>query len=144
MAVDLEPDFLGMHEIRRHSIHTVETLEVTLKVLVTTQEHCRKFTINLAQGVDGDSQNLEVEGVFASQITLLRSLLSRAQSNKERLSDETTLAYNTMTQKETTVMNRIGEATKNDSAAMKSIAFVTMTFLPATFLSVSNAILGKF
>ena len=35
-------------------------------------------------------------------------------------------------------MVRIGETAKVDTAAMKAIAVVTMTFLPATFLSVSS------
>lgn len=36
-------------------------------------------------------------------------------------------------------MVRISEAVQNDSAAMKTIAILTLTFLPATFVSV-----GKF
>lgn len=32
----------------------------------------------------------------------------------------------------------IAMATKDDGVAMKTIAIVTMTFLPATFVSVSN------
>jgi hypothetical protein len=32
----------------------------------------------------------------------------------------------------------IGKATREDSSAMRTIAFVTMAFLPATFVAVSS------
>ena len=45
--------------------------------------------------------------------------------------------YNIITQRDSRVLVRMGEATQSDSTAMKTIAVVTMAFLPATFLSVS-------
>jgi hypothetical protein len=41
-----------------------------------------------------------------------------------------------ITQKDSKIMMQIGEATKSDSSAMKTVAVVTMAFLPATFTSV--------
>ena len=45
--------------------------------------------------------------------------------------------YNIITQRDSRVLVRMGEATQSDSTAMKTIAVVTTAFLPATFLSVS-------
>lgn len=41
-----------------------------------------------------------------------------------------------ITQRDSRVMVEIGAATKSDSAAMTTVAVVTMAFLPATFTSV--------
>ena len=43
-----------------------------------------------------------------------------------------------ITQRDSKVMVEIGAATKSDSTAMKTVAVVTMIFLPATFTSVSS------
>lgn len=43
-----------------------------------------------------------------------------------------------ITQRDSRVMMEIGEATKSDSAAMKTVAVVTMAFLPATCACVSS------
>lgn len=86
---------------------------------------------------------------------MLRNLLLRAQSNKERLQNEISLvgsrkknmlvrlliflqAYNMITQRDSQVMADLGAAARQDSSAMKTIAVVTMAFLPPTFLSVSE------
>lgn len=40
-------------------------------------------------------------------------------------------------QQESRAMVRMGQAAQSDSAAMKTVAVVTMAFLPATFTAVS-------
>jgi hypothetical protein len=45
-------------------------------------------------------------------------------------------AYNMIAQRDSQVMTGLGEAARLDSGAMKTIAVVTMAFLPPTFLSV--------
>ena len=47
-------------------------------------------------------------------------------------------AFNTIAQYDSKIMVRISEAVQNDSAAMKTIAVLTLTFLPATFVSVGR------
>ncbi|KAF2624117.1 hypothetical protein BU25DRAFT_413689 [Macroventuria anomochaeta] len=46
-------------------------------------------------------------------------------------------AFNAAAQKDSRVQLLIGEETKREASTMKAIAVVTMTFLPATFVSVS-------
>ena len=45
-------------------------------------------------------------------------------------------AYNLIAQRDSEVMKEVSKATKTDSAAMKTIAVMTMAFLPATFTCV--------
>jgi Mg2+ and Co2+ transporter CorA len=53
-----------------------------------------------------------------------------------RFMANSTQAYNRITQRDSKVMLDISSATKSDSKAMKTVALVTMVFLPATFTSV--------
>ncbi len=43
-----------------------------------------------------------------------------------------------VTQRDSKATVRIGKAARSDSAAMKTVAVLTLTFLPATFVSVSR------
>jgi hypothetical protein len=52
----------------------------------------------------------------------LHSLMMRSQSLSERMRNEINLAFNTVSQ--------------NDSAMMKTVAIVSMVYLPGTFISV--------
>ena len=47
-------------------------------------------------------------------------------------------AYNLIAQRDSQVMKGIGETARSDSGAMRSVAVVTMAFLPATFVAVSS------
>jgi hypothetical protein len=47
-------------------------------------------------------------------------------------------AFNMVTQKDSQATVRISEAALSDSTAMKTVAVLTLAFLPATFVSVSR------
>jgi hypothetical protein len=47
-----------------------------------------------------------------------------------------TKAYNTVAQYDSRLSVQINKAVQIDSAAMKTIAYLTLAFLPATFISV--------
>jgi hypothetical protein len=47
-------------------------------------------------------------------------------------------AYNMIAQRDSQVMTGLGEASRRDSGAMRTIAVVTMAFLPPTFLSICD------
>lgn len=49
-----------------------------------------------------------------------------------------------ITQQDSHVMTRLGESAKRDSGAMRTIAVVSMAFLPPTFLSVRKFLLPFF
>lgn len=66
---------------------------------------------------------------------MMDSLRSRSASNNERLLNETNLAFNTVAQYDSRIGVEIGRAAQTDGSAMKTIAILTITFFPATFIS---------
>ena len=56
-------------------------------------------------------------------------------ANEKRLQNEIQLAFHMVTQYDSGVSVAIGKAAKEDSAAMKTIATLTLIFLPPTFIS---------
>ncbi|KAF2119059.1 hypothetical protein BDV96DRAFT_684663 [Lophiotrema nucula] len=129
-------EFLNLHEASRHAIHSLETLKVTVETMGALQQHISRIPnelIHCSEESERPLQPLQTQVEF--QVRILRSLLHRAQANKERLQNEISLAYNMIAQRDSQVMTGLGEAAKLDSGAMKTIAIVTMGFLPPTFLS---------
>ncbi|KAH6625585.1 hypothetical protein C7974DRAFT_414085 [Boeremia exigua] len=122
--------FLPMHEGARHAIHAFEVLSVSVQTGEALQQ-------NLAQ-LRPDPRSRRSSALVphvAFQLQMLRNLLSRSQSNKERLQNEVAQAHNMIAQRDSQTMTKLGEAAKRDSGAMRTVAVVTMAFLPPTFLS---------
>lgn len=69
------------------------------------------------------------------QSKLFKSLKSRSQALGDRLHNEINLAFNTVAQHDSGITVRIGKAAQNDSAAVKTIALLTLIFLPGTFIA---------
>jgi hypothetical protein len=81
-----------MHEASRHAIHSFETLSVTVETVEAIQRHiiyvASKSNERNEQGPEVPSQ---VRTHIAFQACMLRNLLLRSQSNKERLQSEVAL-----------------------------------------------------
>ncbi|POR32280.1 Uncharacterized protein TPAR_07505 [Tolypocladium paradoxum] len=129
---DSGPDYPTLHEIQRHAIHVSETLEVASTTMEWIQKHHEQF-LGRQEATCIVSRNIANRLSFHRH--MLTSLLYRSNSNKERLQSEIGLAFNTVAQKDSRTSVRIADATRSDSAAMRTIAFVSLLFLPATFLS---------
>ncbi|KAF2632494.1 hypothetical protein BU25DRAFT_381962 [Macroventuria anomochaeta] len=132
----IDADFSELHEISRHATHSTETLSVTTESMKAMRErhkdfHERSHSTTIANNACWTMTQQRMD--FQAQ--LIRNLKLRSRANQERLQSEITLAYNVITQRDSKVMVEIGAATKSDSAAMKTVAIVTMIFLPATFTS---------
>ncbi|EED21923.1 conserved hypothetical protein [Talaromyces stipitatus ATCC 10500] len=122
------PDFESMHEISRHTIHISEVLLVTIlnfESLREQQRYMHSESIKSHEGklLLGKEYREGALEYLNFQIQMLKSLRERSISNHSRLSSEITVAYNRIAQQDNRVMN--------------SIAFLTMIFLPAAFISVS-------
>lgn len=130
-------DFTMMHETARHAIHSFETLSVSIETVEAMQQQLVDIsTTHNERGSGCVDASHQIRMHLDSQLRMLRSLFLRSQSNKERLQNEIALAYNLIAQRDSQVMKNLGEAAKLDSRALKTIAVVTMAFLPPTFLSV--------
>ncbi|KAH8711821.1 hypothetical protein GQ44DRAFT_714242 [Phaeosphaeriaceae sp. PMI808] len=131
-----ETDFSELHEISRHATHSTETLIVAAQSIAAMQERHREFRERSISATSAKKTNFrDLQQHMEFQAQLIRNMVERSRSNQERLQSEITLAYNLITQRDSKIMVAIGEATNSDSSAMKTVAIVTMIFLPATFTS---------
>ncbi|KAF2728201.1 hypothetical protein EJ04DRAFT_449835, partial [Polyplosphaeria fusca] len=128
-------DFISLHEAARHAIHSFETLTVSIGTLEAIEQQMLHLSRRNEQDGETAEASCQIRLYLESQIRMLRNLGHRSQSNKERLQNEISLAYNMIAQRDSQAMARLGEAAKVDSGAMRTIAVVTMAFLPPTFLS---------
>ncbi|OIW25352.1 hypothetical protein CONLIGDRAFT_91180 [Coniochaeta ligniaria NRRL 30616] len=55
--------------------------------------------------------------------------------NTKRVANQMTIIFNLIAREDTAATIRLAEATKRDSSSMKTLAVMTMAFLPATFLA---------
>lgn len=134
-----KPDYDRLHDIARHAIHSIETLDLAVKtahVMIKSHAAFKETSKDLpAQNNRVVSraayQNVHERLIFFEH--LLNSLRHRSSSNKERLFNEIQLAFNRVSQFDSGVSLQISNATLSDSTAMRTIAVMTMAFLPATF-----------
>lgn len=159
------PDYRLLHDIARHAIHVSETLDVasqTIKRMITKHEWLmetsafsspsssssqpiivngkttkNEATTNNSNNSDEDPSPSpeEIHSELQYHESFLVALRHRSISNEKRLTNEMQLAFATVAQHDAGTSVQIGRATQEDSVTMKSIAFVTLTFLPPTFVS---------
>ena len=126
-----KPDYRRLHDLARHAIHVCESLDVSTNTVDTITRHYEDILQADSGGRDEYwSNNTHRRLRFFSNI--LCSLKSRSESNRQRLLNEIQLAIHTVSQYDSGVSVEI---TQSDSSAMKSVAFVTLTFFPATIIS---------
>ncbi|ROW12390.1 hypothetical protein VMCG_00791 [Cytospora schulzeri] len=127
------PNYRLLHDIARHAIHVSETLDVatqTMKSIMLEHEH---FITTDSVTEKDVSRNIHRQLLFSGN--MIESLRHRSVSNEKRLLNEIQLAYNIVAQYDAGISVEIGHAARSDSAAMKTISFVTLAFLPPTFIS---------
>ncbi|KAF2465117.1 uncharacterized protein BDR25DRAFT_241117, partial [Lindgomyces ingoldianus] len=116
--------FSLLEDMVRHSVHVTEVLMVAL---ANTQDIVKYRQTLLSQApAKSDKEELVLDKTTSYmnfQVQLLRNLKHRQQSNHDRVQTETTLAFNMTTMR--------------DSRSMKTVAVLTMVYLPATFTSAS-------
>ncbi|KAG9512406.1 hypothetical protein KCV07_g9469, partial [Aureobasidium melanogenum] len=133
-------NFEYLFEISRHLAHSVETTQIAAEIVERLKDTCD----SLRTLVKNDSTILLTRVQRLSFLhSLLRGLSARAISNEKRLTSEQVLLSNTISQRDSKVnkemsnfSSQIALATREDGAAMKTIAVVTLTFLPATFVTI--------
>ncbi|KAJ5333364.1 uncharacterized protein N7506_007147 [Penicillium brevicompactum] len=128
------PDYRRLHDIARHAIHVCESLDVAVQTIESVQMHYLKYTGSKPQHNDpAFDQDLRAQLEFYRGF--IANLRHRSTSNEKRLQNEIQLAFNTVAQHNAGTSVEIGRAAQIDSSAMKTIAFVTLIFLPPTFIS---------
>ncbi|KAK4139474.1 uncharacterized protein C8A04DRAFT_33030 [Dichotomopilus funicola] len=111
--------FEPTHEYSRHAIHVSEVLDSVVETL-TEMQRCRTEIHKRLSDLDQPYKEEAME--YAQfQMSLMKNLKRRSDSNRARLVDEINLAFNSLA--------------RQDNDFMKSIALLTMVFLPATFIT---------
>ncbi|TLS31007.1 hypothetical protein PpBr36_03495 [Pyricularia pennisetigena] len=144
---DMTPNFRRLHDLARHSIHICETLELACISMDELLEFFSSSSLFQHTHAVGGTDEQRTAAVIAAAVTrtasqnqlqfqrhVLRSFRLRAQANKERLQNEIGLAFNNIAQQNALLAVEIGKATRTDGLAVKTIAFVTFAFLPATLI----------
>lgn len=125
-------DFRHLHDIGRHVIHVVESLGLSIKTIHHMMKHHEEIAAALA--INGN-QIRRVRQRLLSQEYLLDGVRYRCNATKERLAEEVRLTFNMIAQYDSTTAVKIGQAAQRDSSAMRTIAIMTLIFLPGTFIS---------
>jgi hypothetical protein len=136
-----------MHNMSRHSIHVSEVLSVTIETIEKMQRHQMAIHGSLASDL-GKTYQEQVKEYMSFQLQMLKGLKLRSDSNQKRLKNEVNLVIKCLLLLITNasslglglqsqVFNNI---TQQDNTVMKSIALLTMTFLPGTFFSVCTTL----
>ncbi|KAK1773146.1 hypothetical protein QBC45DRAFT_398279 [Copromyces sp. CBS 386.78] len=119
--------FEQIHDHARHAYHSSEVLEAGIQTVEQLGRYQREIHESIAaQGQRsrlglGLTYRAQAREYTQFQISLVRSLKLRSDSSLQRLKNEVGLAYNNIA--------------RQDNSVMKSIALLTMIFLPATFIS---------
>ncbi|KAH0536329.1 hypothetical protein FGG08_006783 [Glutinoglossum americanum] len=132
-----EPNFEEMYEISRHTIHVSEVLSATIEAMEGIQRQQKAIYRSLPELVKTYQE--QAQEYMSFQLLLLKNLKLRCSSNRERLKDEIALVIKSLMFSLPThgsLQVQINAVTvRHDNAVMKSIALLTMIFLPATFVS---------
>lgn len=123
--------FPYLHNIARHATHVTETLDVSIQTLEQILAHHNDYLKLEHINSSGNDRILQSWEDIHSQLSFLRSCLGsircRSTTNEKRLQNE-------MQQKYSRAAQETAEFARIDSAAMKKIAYVTLIFLPPTFI----------
>jgi Mg2+ and Co2+ transporter CorA len=131
--------FGPIHEVSRHALHTSEVLEAAIDTIKELQ--LRQEAVQQRLHVDlGETYREQAKDYAQFQISALKSLKLRSDSNLERLKNEIDLVCRRGVEEETCTHTQqaFNNMSRQDNSVMKTIALLTMIFLPATFISVST------
>ncbi|KAH7311652.1 hypothetical protein B0I35DRAFT_69019 [Stachybotrys elegans] len=125
-------DFSALNDLARHAIHISETLGLGVKTMACMlRDHSTMRTL-LPGSARAASRRIHERLNYLEH--LLEGQRQRAASNKQRLDQGMQLAFHTVTQMSADRSLEMSKSMREDSAAMKTVADLTLTFLPATFI----------
>ena len=93
-------DYPMLHETARHSIHSIETLEIAVECLLAMcQQHTLLYNLNPSKDKFHEVIHTKIHQALQFQLQVLRSLKARSQANEARLRNEITLVRGTLNSK---------------------------------------------
>ena len=126
------PQFKLLHHVARHATHVTESLDVAARTMDNILLQHERF--QKQHELDPNAWQIVHDKLSFLQ-QLVANLRHRSNSNEKRLANEIQLAFGTVAQYDSSLSVLISRATRADSAAMRTIASLTLIFLPPTFIS---------
>ncbi|EME79709.1 uncharacterized protein MYCFIDRAFT_81190 [Pseudocercospora fijiensis CIRAD86] len=126
-----KPQYEDFHEIARHAIHSTEMLQTALHVLDAIQKEHEIFSSAIPQPY----RHREITRSLSYHRTLLQGFEGRSRALETRLANEMQLTFHLNSQFDSIATGQIAQSSSEDSAAMRTISFLGLIFLPGTFLS---------
>ncbi|KXS94861.1 hypothetical protein AC578_8466 [Pseudocercospora eumusae] len=126
-----KPQYEDFHEIARHAIHSTEMLQTALHVLNAIQDEHSIFA-------DQDTKRPQYREILRSlsyHKTILQGFEGRSRALETRLANEMQLTFHLNSQFDSIATGQIAQSSSEDSAAMRTISFLGLIFLPGTFIS---------
>lgn len=85
-------DFVRLHEAARHTAHCFETLGVSIETIDALQQEVLEMSsVDNQQDKSAVRASKQIHRHIASQLRMMRNLLARSQSNRDRLQNEIAL-----------------------------------------------------
>ncbi|PQK15665.1 hypothetical protein BB8028_0005g11770 [Beauveria bassiana] len=134
-----KPNYRVLHDLARHAIHVAETTSVTVNVIKGIHAAHREYLSSQSAEELANLRAKSIQKRVRDQLLLYDQLAvglqSRAEAVKDRLHNEIQLSFNTVTQEDAATTIQISLIAQTDSRVMRMIAYLTLAFLPATFVS---------
>ncbi|KAG8532517.1 uncharacterized protein KY384_002394 [Bacidia gigantensis] len=123
------PNYSHLHDLARHAIHVLETLELASLTLERMIKHCNTFTTKIpATDEVTATARCHVNDRLQFYHDSIQSLRLRATANRDRLLNEIQYSFNIVAQNIANASNIISHAVQTDSSAVKTIVLVTAGF----------------
>ncbi|KAF2789724.1 hypothetical protein K505DRAFT_188783, partial [Melanomma pulvis-pyrius CBS 109.77] len=129
-ASAFEPNFVRLHEVARHLIHSNETLDVA----VDTMKSIRRM-IEATQRNENEPAHVSGRSRLNEFCEEMKRIKRRSESLGERLKNEINLAFNLVAQRDSQIMVQLSGISRRDNSNMRSVAMVGLIYLPATFVT---------
>ncbi|KAJ5148147.1 hypothetical protein N7526_001499 [Penicillium atrosanguineum] len=130
------PEFLFLHDIARHVSHSKEILDVALDTvdsLIYENEMLNQANPSPYTKRPWDYDDSKRQLYFGRKSIFATKL--RCMSLSERLQNEINLAFNIVSQRNNEVSLQLAKHSLSDNTMMKTVAIVSMIYLPGTFVS---------
>ncbi|KAK7056718.1 hypothetical protein VNI00_002435 [Paramarasmius palmivorus] len=124
----------GLHFIRAHLLHyssLLEDMRNSVQFIISTPNPSMNC---LDEGLQTDSRK-RLEKECNHLLIEIQRLDKQLQMQGQRLENVMNLVFSTVNIKDSSRMQELSEAAVRDSAAMKQIAYLTMVFLPASYIA---------
>jgi len=135
-----------LHVVRAHLLHYESLLQdfkkAVLFVLETPNPSLGELVPNVRNSGEAEKLLRLSESLMKRECATLLYEVERLERSREmqnkRLKNVMDLGFSSINIEDSRRMQKLTEAAVRDSAAMKQIAYLTMVFLPSTFVAVSS------